>query len=91
MVLIVIIVIVAGCLDSDRTYKNTTDPNNTITLKSNGGFEWKDDGYVWVGKYEETEDHVVLVLSPPFPSIQFQKDGNKIFYVKKPNAIWVKA
>jgi len=70
----------------ERTYIAEGDKENIIVLKPDGKYEWSAEGYQWTGEYEEDKDSVILKLTPPLPSVIFEKSGTNLTYKKD---IWV--
>ena len=86
MVILILAAVLSGCLNEERTYIAKGDEKNIIVLKTDSTYEWSAEGYLWTGEYEEDTDSVILKLSPPLPSIKFEKSGTNLNYKKD---VWV--
>lgn len=82
MVILILVALLSGCVGKDQTYYNTDNPNNTFTLKSDGTYQLVSEGYIWVGKYDESEDTLILRLDPPLPSVVLYKNGKNWSYTR---------
>lgn len=79
---ILIALLISGCVGEERTYYNEDNPNNTFTLKTDGTYQLTSEGYVWVGKYDESEDTLILRLEPPLPSVVLHKNDKNWSYTR---------
>ncbi len=83
MILIFILVaLLSGCIGKERTYYNEDNPNNTFTLKTDGTYQLVSEGYVWTGKYDESENTLILHLESPLPSVVLQRNGKNWSYTR---------
>ncbi len=86
IVLLILVVLLSGCVGKERIYIAEGDKENIIVLKPVGKYEWSAEGYLWTGEYEEDKDSVILKLTPPLPSVIFEKSGTNLTYKKD---VWV--
>ncbi len=78
MVILILVALLSGCVGKERTYKDSPNSSDYLTLKPDGTYELYARGYLWTGEYEEDKDSVILKLSPPLPSIRYQKSEKKL-------------
>ncbi len=67
-----LLILFSGCTGIERTYVHGTEK---IVLSPDSTYHWYDlkTGDVWVGKYEETQDTILIILDSPLPSMPLQK------------------
>ena len=82
ILLLILMALLSGCVEEERTYYNEDNPSNTFTLKSDGTYQLISEGYMWVGKYDENEDTLILRMDPPLPSVVLQKNGKNWSYTR---------
>ena len=82
IVILILVALLSGCVGGERTYYNEDNPDNTFTLKTDGTYQLVSEGYLWVGKYDESEDTLILRLDSPLPSIVLQKNGKNWSYTR---------
>jgi hypothetical protein len=82
IVILILVALLSGCIDKERSYYNEDNPNNTFTLKTDGSYQLVSEGYVWIGKYDESEDTLILHLEPPLPSVVLNKNGTNWSYTR---------
>lgn len=80
--IMILATLLSGCIEKERRYYNEDNPNNTFTLKTDGTYELISEGYVWTGKYDESENTLILHLEPPLPSVILNKNGKNWSYTR---------
>lgn len=92
LMIIVGAILLSGCIElkQERTY--LFQDNSKIVLQSDGNYRWisspKHDGYVFLGKYQETDEEILIIMQPPLPSVPFKKqDGGKTITFKKDSGV----
>ena len=78
MVILILVALLSGCLNEERTYYQEKKPENALTLHKDGTYTMVSEGYVWAGKYQEDEEKVILIFEPPLPSIIMKKQGQNL-------------